>query len=252
MLNNQIRYFTTLLLLASLSFSIGCSGARISGSTERQYLHQYTLVKPVINNQLIYRDEYIIIQFKIDESAVKFQMQNISETPVSIVWEHVALGLNNRVFPVRNNSTLYLTEYEKPLPVIIPPLGYIRDMVIPKDYIRQTKDAWIEKDLFPANDYGSAARKGLIMRYIGSEIQLTLPVKIGDVVQDYSFTFRVKNIKSVPENMLPPVKQRPTPPIPAHVVSQGSQSLLPIVLAGGILAVAIYVFSREKATPINF
>ncbi len=240
------------MILASMTFSIGCSGAMAGSRSGTRYIHSYTLVQPVSNKQLIYRDEFIIIQFKIDESAVRFQMQNISEAPISIVWEQASIVLNNRVFPVRNSSTLYNTGHEQPLAVVIPSLGYIRDLVIPRDYIKLSNNEWIEKDLFPSNDYGSDARKRLIMRYVGSQIQINLPLKIADIVQDYSFLFRVQGINAVPANMLPPPKQRPVPPETAKVISQGSQSLLPVVLAGGILAVAIYVFSKEKATPINF
>jgi hypothetical protein len=134
--------------------------------------------------------------------------------------------------------------------VVIPPLGYIRDMVIPRDFILVEKNAWVEKDLFPTSDMGSAARKKLIMKYIGSQIRLTLPVRVGEVVQEYAFTFKVKGISTLPENRIPPVKERPVPP---QIVTAGSSNaLLPIVIAGGILAVAIYALSKEKASPVNF
>jgi len=200
----------------------------------------------------LFKDDYITIQFKLDESAVKFQLQNISELPISIVWENVAIGLNNRVYPVKNTTTLYQTDMVHPLPVMIPSLGYIRDLVIPRDYISIDKNEWVERDLFPTNDLGSPSRKNLILKYVGSQIKLLLPLKIGEVVQDYTFIFKVKSVAAVPEGKLPPVKERPTPPQVAAMSGQTSQSILPILIAGGILAVAIYAFSKEKATPINF
>ncbi|MCK9409327.1 MAG: hypothetical protein M0R68_09345, partial [Bacteroidetes bacterium] len=120
----------------------------------------------------------------------------------------------------------------------------------PRDYISIVKDKWTEKDLFPTDDMGSAARKKLITKYKGSQIKLLLPIKIGEVVQDYSFIFKVKDISPVPENRLPPVKERPVQPA---IASAGSSSaLLPVLIAGGILAVAIYALSKEKASPIGF
>jgi len=213
-------------------------------------MYTYTLVEPVSNDQLLYKDDYITIQFKLDESAIKFQLQNISDVPMSIMWENVAVGLNNRVFPVKNMATLYRNDLDLPPAVIIPSLGYIRDMIIPRDYISIVKEEWIEKDLFPTDDMGSAARKKLIFKYTGSHIKLLLPIKIGEVVQEYTFRFKVKEIAAVPENRLPPVKERPAKPT---LKSAGSSSaLLPVIIAGGILGLAIYALSKEKASPVTF
>lgn len=239
------------MLLVSLTFAFGCSGSMSGGRKETRFIYSYALIKPAVNDQLLFKDDYITIQFKLDESAVKFQLQNISEVPISIVWENVAIGLNNRVYPVKNSATLYQTEMAHPVSLIIPSLGYVRDLVIPRDYISIENSEWVERDLFPSNDKGSPKRKNLILKYIGSQIKLLLPLKIGEVVQDYTFIFKVKNVDAVPEDKLPPIKERPVPPQVASAV-QGSQSLLPVLIAGGILAVAIYAFSREKAAPINF
>lgn len=251
MLNKRLKTITTYVLLVSLTFVYGCSGAMAGGGKSGgRYVYQYTMTEPSANDQLLFKDDYITIQFKFDESAVKFQLQNVSDLPISIVWENVAMSLNNRAFPVKNNSTLFQTEMSHPLPVMIPSLGYIREMVIPRENVTWEKDGWKEKDLFPTDDMGSAARKKLIMKYNGSVVKLMLPVRIGEIVQDYSFTFKVKGISALPENVRPPVKERPTPP--PVISSTSSGSLMPILIAGGILGLAIYVLSKDKASPIGF
>ncbi|NUN70287.1 MAG: hypothetical protein HUU02_11305 [Bacteroidetes bacterium] len=251
MLNDRLKTVTTYCLLASLTFVYGCAGALSGGGKSGgRYIYQYTMTEPSVNDQLLYKDDYITVQFKFDESAVKFQLQNVSDLPLSIVWENVAISLNNRAFPVRNLSTLYQTELVHPLPVMIPSLGYIREVVIPRDNITLEKEGWKEKDLFPTDDMGSAARKKLIMKYNGSVVKLMLPVRIGEVVQDYAFTFKVKGISALPQNVRPPVKERPTPP--PVMTASASNALLPIVIAGGILGLAIYALSKEKASPIGF
>jgi hypothetical protein len=250
MLNSHVRYVVVNILLVSLTFFFGCAGSFSGGSGGNRYIYNYTLVEPVVNDQLLYKDDYVTIQFKLDESAIKFQLQNVTDVPVSIVWENVTLLLNNRVFPVRNIATLYQTDLAHPPAVVIPPLGYIRDMVIPRDFIAAEKGIWVEKDLFPTDDLGSPARKKLIMKYVGNQIKLVLPIKVGELVQDYSFTFKVKGISILPENRIPPVKERPAQPKTAAVGS--SNMLLPIVIAGGILALAIYALSKEKTSPTAF
>jgi hypothetical protein len=250
MLNNRLNSIIVNILLVSLTFFFGCAGALPGGKQGGRYIYNYSLIEPAVNDQLMFKDDYITIQFKFDESAIKFQLQNISDVPLSIVWENVAIGLNNRVFPVKNTATLYQTDLGHPPAVVIPSLGYIRDMVIPRDYISISKDAWVEKDIFPTDDMGSAARKKLITKYMGSQVKLLLPIKIGEVVQEYSFTFKVKGITPLPENRVPPVKERPAKP---KIATAGSSSaLLPVLIAGGILAVAIYAFSKEKSSPLSF
>lgn len=250
MSNNRIQTAVVYLLLVSIIGTIGCSGSLPGDGTGGRYIYNYTMTEPVVNDQLLFKDAYITIQFKFDESAIKFQLQNTSELPVSIIWENVSVGLNNRVFPVRNTSTLYDTEQRHPLPVVIPSLGYVRDLVIPWEYVSLEKGKWTEKDLFPTNDLGSAARKKLILKYTGSQIKLFLPVKIGEVVQEYSFNFKVKGISSLPANRVPPVKERPTPPPVASIGS--SNALMPVLIAGGILGLAIFVFSKDKTSPLAF
>lgn len=250
MSNNTFRYFVVTIVLASLTFTTGCASLFSGGKVSGRYIYNYTLTEPAPNDQLLFKDDYVTIQFKFDESAIKFQLQNVSDVPISIVWENVAIGLNNRVFPVKNTATLYQMDLNHPPAVLIPSLGYIRDMVIPRDFILVEKNKWVEKDLFPTDDMGSPARKKLIMKYIGSQIKLTLPIRVGEVVQDYSFTFKVKGISALPENRIPPVKERPVPP---QIISAGSSNTLyPVLIAGGILAVAIYALSKEKTSPINF
>lgn len=250
MLNNRFKYCTVNLLLVTLTFFFGCSGSLSGGKQGGRYIYNYTMTEPVANDQMLYKDDYITIQFRFDQSAIKFQLQNVSDVPLSIIWDNVVIGLNNRVFPVKNTATLYQTNLDHPPSVLIPPLGYIKDLVIPREFISINKNSWVEKDLFPTDDMGSAARKKLIMKYTGSQIKLVLPIKVGEVVQDYVFTFKVKGISMLPENRLPPVKERPEPP---QIAAAGnSNTLLPVLIAGGILAVAIYALSKEKASPINF
>jgi hypothetical protein len=250
MLNNRIKIATVHLLLISMTFFAGCAGAFSGGKPNGRYIYNYTLTEPILNDQLLFKDDYVTIQFKFDESAIKFQLQNITDVPISIVWENVAIVLNNRVFPVKNSATLYQTDLAPPPSVIIPSLGYIRDIVIPRDYIVVENSQWVEKDLFPTDDLGSAARKKLIPRYVGSQIKLLLPIRLGEVVEDYSFTFKVKGITTLPENRIPPAKERPSVP---QIASAGSSNMLtPILIAGGIVAIAIYALSKEKASPVEF
>lgn len=243
MLNKFAKSLSVLFVMLIAMYSSGCSGVYYSGST--RYLYEYYLSYPVVSNTLFYRDEFIIIEFKMDESAVRFQLQNISNAPISILWEDVSIGLNKRIFAVKNSATFYSNSVEVPHAVVIPPLGYVREIVIPRDNIVFSKNGWVEKDLFPTDDRGSAAWSNAIKKFVGSRISLKLPMQIGGVNKDYTFILRVKKIHPLPENTLPPVKTRP--PAPKQVPDPAvSQSIVPMVITAGVLGVAIFLLSQKK------
>src|SRR5262245_22464984 len=94
-------------IIASLMIS-GCAGSS-AVPPGVNYIYAYSLKEPVKSDQLIFRDNYVYIQFTMDAAAVSFQLQNVSEAPMSIMWEKVSLGVNKRIFQVRNTSTFYST-----------------------------------------------------------------------------------------------------------------------------------------------
>ncbi|MFA6542347.1 MAG: hypothetical protein WCT99_12185 [Bacteroidota bacterium] len=242
MLSKLTHNRTIVFLLVGSMIVSGCSGA-LTSARGKYYLYTYGLEEPVKNETLTFRDAYIIIQFTIDESAVNFQLQNISEASMSIEWDRVSLGVNKRVFSVRNTSTLYSTSFDSPR-LVIPPLGFIRETVIPRENVFIKDGKWVEKDFFLTNDRGSQKLQKYITRTVGSELSLTIPIKIGEVVVNYPFVFKVKKAQALPPNLLPPVKQRPpAPKVPGQ--EMGSQ-IIPILIAAGIFGVAIYVLSKDK------
>ena len=215
------------------------------------YIYTYVLEQTEKPEQLLFRDKYIAIQFFFDASAISFQLQNVSEASMSIVWEKVSIGINKRIYAVRNNATLYSAGTAIPPQIVIPPLGYIRDMVIPQENIYFEKNAWLEKEFFPTRDNGSPRLKKAITGLVGSEITLTLPIKIGEIVVEYPFVFKVSKVTALPQNLLPPVKERPAAPkLPVQEAGIG-QAVVPIFIAAGVLGIALYVLSQKKSPPIE-
>ena len=231
-------------VIASLLLS-GCAGA---GTAQKgvNYIYAYTMTQPVKTDQLIFRDNYIYIQFNIDGSAINFQLQNVSGAPMSILWEKVSIGVNKRTSSVRSTGNFYSAQQESPESVVIPPLGYIRETIIPRENIYQNKGSWVEKDLFLTNDHGYPKVKKMITGFIGNEVTLSVPVKIGEIVVDYPFTFSISKITPLPSGLLPPVKERPPVPKTPFMESAMGSGVVPVVIAAGVLGVAIYLLSQKK------
>lgn len=241
MSNDRSSLFALVIAGALLA---GCSGLGHSASGRMWYT--YELAAPVKSKDLLFRDDHLIVQFKLDESALRFQLQNVSEAPVSIDWEKASVSLNNRTYALRNSATWYAPPSVIPSSVTVPPLGYIRDMVIPKENVYQENGRWIERPFFPNDDLGSAKRRALIMRYRGSRVTLTLPVRIAEVVKEYTFSFRVGAIDPLPPNTLPPPKERP--PVPPVSGGEGSvtRAVIPMIITAGVLGVAVVLLSQKK------
>jgi len=244
MLNNLKKNILVYIIIASLLLS-SCAGALRTPSGVN-YIYTYTMTQPQKNDQMIFRDNYVFIQFFVDASAISFQLQNISEASMSIVWEKVSLGVNKRTYAVRNNSTFYSLGNTPFQSLVIPPLGYIRETVIPREFVYVNKNAWAEKEFFLTNDRGSLRYKNAITKMVGSEVTLTIPIKIGEIVIEYPFTFKVSKVSPLPSNVLPPVKERP--PVPKTTMQEAGtgSDLIPILIAAGVFGVAIYLLSQKK------
>ncbi len=245
MLNKKyLTAFIVFLLIDSLLLS-GCSGAAgVQSGTN--YLYTYKMTQPIVNDQLLFKDNYITIQFTFDQSAVSFQLQNVSEASMSVVWEKVSLGVNKRIYSVRNTSNFYSLSATVPTSLVIPPLGYIRETVIPRENIFMDKGEWVEKDLFLSNDKNNAKLKKAITGYVGGEISISIPVKIGEIVTEYAFTFNVSKVTPLPSKLLPPVKERPPAPKTPVMESSSGNTIVPIAIAAGVLGVAVYLLSQKK------
>lgn len=245
MLNKRFAIsLITYSLITTLLIS-GCAGA-LNTPSGVNYIYSYTMTQPAKSDQLVFKDNYLYIQFNFDASAVSFQLQNISEAPMSIVWEKVSIGVNKRTYSVRNTGNFYSAGTSVPTSLVIPPLGYVRETIIPRDNVYMDKGVWVEKDLFLSNDRNSARLKKAIMGYVGSEITLSIPVKIGEIVVEYPFVFKVNKISPLPSHLLPPVKERPPAPKTQMIEAGTSSSVIPIVIAAGVLGIAVYLLSQKK------
>ncbi|MFA6468747.1 MAG: hypothetical protein WCW35_07605 [Bacteroidota bacterium] len=247
------RIFVLLTLSAFLGF-FGCSSVKSHSEHPcTRYVFSYTMVQPENNDQLHFHDSNIDVQFSIDNGAIIFQLKNNTDQHLSIAWDRAGIAVNKQSFSVRNIHTFYSAGNATPLPVIVKPEGFLKDIVIPWEHVYVDRGRWIEKELFPTCDSGSLQTKATIEKTTGSEVLLTLPVKIGKIVMDYSFTFKVTGITALPTTAFPPAQERPPKPdIPQNEAPSFMQGYLPIFISAGILVVAIYLFSQKKSAAVEF
>ncbi len=221
--------------------------SQFSPGKGNKYQYTYKLVYPVENSNLLFDDDSLIVQFKFDEAAIRFQLQNISESYLTIDWDKVAINFHGRYFSTRHTNNLY-GDTARSNSILLPPLGYIRDIVIPHDNVYNDGDRWVELDLLPTTDQKSTALQESIEKSVGRRIGLLLPVMFGSVAKNYEFDFIVDSVKRIAWKDYEPFQRVPPPPNPKRGVL-GLDNVTTAVIAVGVLGFSAYVLSVKKNPP---
>ena len=241
--------FIRLVVLASLAgFLMSCATtSQFAPGKGNKYQYTYKLMYPVENSDLLFQDDSVIIQFKIDEAAIRFQLQNISESYLAIDWDKASMNIQGRYFAVRHVSNLYY-DSSSSISILLPPLGYLRDIAIPRDNIYSNGDRWVETDLLPTTDHKSVELQESIKKSTGRRIGLLLPVTFGSKVKNYEFDFQVDSVRQIQWKDYDPLQRVPAPPNPMHSVL-GLDNVTTAIIAVGILGFSAYVLSIKKNPP---
>lgn len=235
-----------LIIVAGTLISCGTTG-QFSPGKGNKYHYSYSLAYPVENASLFFQDDSIIAQFKFDEAAIRFQLQNISESYLTVQWEKASINIQGRCFNVRHASNLY-TDTLRDRSIVLPPLGYVRDLAIPSENIYYDGNRWVEVDLLPTEDGKSSELQESIRNNIGRRIGLVLPVMFGSTEKNYEFQFKVDSVNRIPWREYEPVQRIPEPPNPKRGVL-GLDNVTTAIIAVGILGFSAYVLSVKKNPP---
>ena len=130
----------------------------------------------------------------------------------------------------------------------MPPLGYLRDVVIPRDNIYNDGDKWVELDLLPTTDHRSLPMREAIKKNIGQKISLMLPILFGSTVNNYRFDFQVDTVKQIAWKDYTPLKRIPAPPKSVHAGSALNNVTTAVIIVG-FLGFSAYVLSLKKNPP---
>jgi hypothetical protein len=242
------KLIQNLIIVSFAGFLLSCATtSQFSPGKGNKYQYTYNLVYPVENSNLFFQDDSIIIQFKLDEAAIRFQLQNISESYLAVNWDQASINLQGRYLSIRHSSNLY-GDSTGSNSVLLPPLGYFRDIAIPRDNICYDGDRWVETDLLPTIDGKSMELQKSIMNSAGRRIGFLLPVKFGSKEKNYEFDFQVDSVKRIPWKDYEPLQRVPEPPNPRHGVL-GLDNVTTAIIAVGVLGFSAYVLSVKKSPP---
>jgi len=244
-LESAVAMFVLLGALVSLT---SCSSSLGLGGRGSKYRYEFKMVAPARGDEKLYQDDSLIIQFRFDEAAIKFQLQNLSESNLTIDWEKTSIGIEDRFYSVRHSSDFYGDTALSKAPVVIPPMAYIREVMIPRGNVRFDGNKWVEVDLLPTTDKNNKALEESIPRSVGRWISVILPLRFGQSVKKYQFDFIVASVDLLAWASYVPVKRIPSPP------STPKQAVKPDYVTTSMIVAGIVVFSaltlsRKKDPP---
>lgn len=180
-MSGKNSFFAGLLFLIAMA---GCSEL----STYR-YWHQYAMIAPVVSYDKTYADNAIKIRFTIGQKKIFFDLKNIGDKDISVLWGKAKfINVEGKEFAVANASTAFSKSRFSPPAQIIKAGEKFRETVIPVKNIKKLERwTWYVYPLFDLEDDSAYDDKGAIFG-------LYLPMKIDGKTVDYRFRFQVEAV----------------------------------------------------------
>jgi hypothetical protein len=236
------------MIVGCAALLCGCAArpSAFSPGVGNKYAYTYKMSYPVESKDMLFQGDSLLIQFKFDEAAIRFQMQNLSYSDMRIEWDKASISINGEYFSVRHSDNLYSdTAATATVSAFIPPLGYVRDIAIPRKNVAFDGQRWTERDLLPTMDEKSPALQERILKSVGKSVTLLLPVQIGSEKKNYEFEFLVSSVKKIPWQDYAPVKRMPQPPDPPK--QHTLEGTTAAIIAVGLLGFTAYVLTISKS-----
>ncbi len=230
----------------------GCTASsNLQKTLGNKYKYSMSMVGPERSKDMLYRDEQLIIQFRVDDQGIRFQAQNISPDTMRIDWAKATIGVHGVLSPVRTMSTFYDTTKMRPASQVLPSLGVVRDVILPRGSCYFDGTQWRVDDLLPTTDENTHTIRNTIMRSVGNMIDIMVPIERGFDIRSYVFSFTVDSVRQIPWSDYRPASWIPPHP-PVKVLRRTSQdNLTAVIIAGGFLGFLRYMVTMNKVPVVE-
>lgn len=158
------------------------------GSESAKYRYRYRQIQPGSSN-FTHRDRELSFYFRPSTDALHFQVENLTDRPVSIDWDRstflVPRGGSDRV---AHASTRWIDRNSALAPTLITGLQRYGDYVFPMSYLHDPggSDEQLHRRLLPEDDSA--------IHYNDAEFGVDLVFLIDDRPRNYTFRFKVASV----------------------------------------------------------
>jgi len=171
---------------------------------------------PKLDYEYLFEDDLVRVQWAFRSNQMAFSLENKAEQSIEIPWDEAAFvdesGRSHRVM----HASVQFADREKPqTSSVVAPKQLLEDIVAPTDYVRRvegtrsTAGGWEEKSLLPDFDVHNSSSTGEYATFadfeaaaaskVGKTIQIRLPLRVEEVVNNYIFTFRIESADAFEE-----------------------------------------------------
>ena len=239
------------LVLVPLLLAGCAASSKLQSTLGNKYVYSVSMVEPERSKEMLFRDNRIIIQFRVDDPGFRFQIQNISPVDMKINWAQATIKVHGLPAPVRSVSTLYDTSNAQQTSLVVPSLGVAREAIIPRTSTYFDGTQWHLDDLLPTTDGNTHAMRSSISNQVGSSIDLTLPVDFGADAHSYRFKFSIDSVRQIQwSEYRAPGWIPPHPPI-HRLKPNPADNVATIIIAGSFLGILRYMTSLKKSPVVE-
>ena len=240
------------MLIVPALVLVGCTASSNFQSTlGNKYRYSVSMVGPGKSKDMLYRDERLMIQFRVEDPGIRFQAQNISADVMRIDWANAKIGVHGTSTPIGTMSMFYDTTKMEPESQVLSSLGVVRDVIVPRGNTCFDGVEWRVNDLLPTTDANSQSKKNTIMQLVGSTIDIRLPIECGSDVRSYTFSFAVDSVHQILWSDYRPVPWIPAPPPVKSLRSTSNDYLAAAVIAAGFLGFLRYMTTVHKTPAVE-
>jgi hypothetical protein len=130
---------------------------------------------------------------------------------------------------------------------LIPSLGVIRDVILPRGNVFFDGEQWQVSDLLPTRDENSQAMRSSVVNLIGSTIDVILPVEFESDSRSYRFSFTVDSVSQISWNDYRlPGWLPPRTPV-RKLTPSTEEQITAAIIVSGFLGVFAYMRSAKKS-----
>ncbi len=161
---------------------------KFSYSDGRYPVHyRAVLTKPVMDKNLEYHNDSLSIAFSLQKTEIEFVLHNNSDEPIKIDWNLVSFVQPNGASQgvIHKGVKLVDRQASKP-PSMVPPKANLEDIIVPVENVRFQDGEWQTDKLFPDGPAASSS--------IGTEFSVFMPMDVGGIVKNYTFTFKLVGV----------------------------------------------------------
>jgi len=144
----------------------------------------------------IYGDSIIKITWVVSPYMMNFNLTNKTNKVIRVVWDEALFAdINGNSSPVIHSGIRYMDMNNSHPATSITPYSSLSDMVQPikNIYLDNIWSGWKQKPILPNSANTKAELLILRNKYIGKRMTVVLPIKIGDVTNEYVFYFNIND-----------------------------------------------------------